>query len=165
MSLEVTCSERPRKRPFLHLGGCCCNQTHHSVTPHIQLALWVRGCLHWATMRRVPLFLPLALCVGLAACAAAGSTPAVEWRVLVKTVQPHDDTATIVRRASEASGVPARYVAAVSPQWHGLSLACGDEVRCAAALQRLRADTAFFEAVQRDERRQPHAPSSSNPSS
>lgn len=114
---------------------------------------------------RVPFFLPLALSVGLVACVAAAPPPVAEWRVLVKTTQPHDDTATIVRRAGEASGVPARYVAAVSPQWHGLSLACGDEARCAAALQRLLADTAFFEAVQRDERRRPHAPSSSSPSS
>ncbi|MBC7993039.1 MAG: hypothetical protein H7Z15_07325 [Rhizobacter sp.] len=114
-------------------------------------------------MPRVASLLPLALCAGLAACAAADRTPPAEWRVLVKTTQPHNDTAVIAQRASRASGVPVRYVTAASPQWHGLSLACGDEARCAAALQRLQADTAFFEAVQRDERRRPH-PASSSPS-
>ena len=131
-----------------------------SVTWDIQLALWVRGCLHWATMPRVSSLLPLALCASLAACAAADPTPVAEWRVLVKTTQAQSDTTAIARRASQASGVPARYVAAVSPQWHGLSLACGDETRCAAALQRLQADTTFFEAVQRDERRRTHPASS-----
>ncbi len=132
----------------------------HSVTWDIHLALSVRGCLHWATMPRVSSFFPLALCAGLAACAAANPAPAAEWRVLVKTSQAHSDTALIVQRASQASRVAVRYVAAASPQWHGLSLACGDEARCAAALQRLQADTTFFEAVQRDERRRPHSASS-----
>jgi len=111
-------------------------------------------------MPRVASLLPLALCASLAACAAADPAPVAEWRVLVKTTQAHSDTATIVRRASQASGVPARYLAATSPQWHGLSLACGDEARCASALQRLQADTPFFEAVQRDERRRAHSASS-----
>ena len=131
-----------------------------SVTWDIQLAFWGRGCLPWATMPRVSSLLPLALCASLAACAAADPTPAAEWRVLVKTTQAQSDTDAIARRASQASGVPARYVAAVSPQWHGLSLACGDETRCVAALQRLQADTSFFEAVQRDERRRTHSASS-----
>ncbi len=111
-------------------------------------------------MPRVFSFLPLALCAALTACAAADPAPAAEWRVLVKTSQAHSDTALIVQRASQASGVPVRYVAAASPQWHGLSLACGDEARCAAALQRLQADTPFFEAAQRDERRRAHSASS-----
>ena len=132
----------------------------HSVTRDIQLALSVRGCLHWEPMPRVSLFLPLALTAGLAACAAAEPAPVAEWRVLVKTTQPQSDTDTIARRASQASGVPVRYVAATSPQWHGLSLACGDEARCAAALQWLQADSSFFEAVQRDERRRAHSASS-----
>jgi len=111
-------------------------------------------------MPRVPSFLPLALCASLAACAAADPAPVAEWRVLVKTTQAQSDTTAIARRASQASGVPARYVAATSPQWHSLSLACGDEARCAAALQRMQADTRFFEAVQRDERRRTHSASS-----
>lgn len=111
-------------------------------------------------MPRVASLLPLALCAGLAACAAADHAPVAEWRVLVKTTHAQSDTAAIAQRASLASGVPVRYVAAVSPQWHGLSLACGGEARCAAALQRLQADTVFFEAVQRDERRRPHPASS-----
>ncbi len=111
-------------------------------------------------MPRVASLLPLALSAGLAACAATEPAPAAEWRVLVKTAQPQNDTTLIVQRAGQVSGVPVRYVTAASPQWHGLSLACGDEARCNAALQRLQADTAFFEAVQRDERRRPHTPSS-----
>jgi hypothetical protein len=75
----------------------------------------------------------------------------------VKVAPPGSQADAVLRRAAQASGVPTSYVAAVSPQWHGLSLSCGDEARCEAALQRLRADTAYFEAVQRDERRRPHA--------
>jgi hypothetical protein len=106
------------------------------------------------------MLLPLALCAGLAACAAAEQAPLAEWRVLVKTSQPYTNTTPIVQRAGRASGVPVRYITAASPQWHSLSLACGDESLCAAALQRLQADSAFFEAVQRDERRRPHSASS-----
>jgi hypothetical protein len=110
-----------------------------------------------------PLLLSL-FSTALAACAGQ-SAPPLEWRVLVKTAQAQSDLAIIAGRATQVSGVPVRYVAAASPQWHGLSITCGDEARCEAALQRLRADTVFFEAVQRDERRRPHAASSpSNPS-
>jgi hypothetical protein len=106
-------------------------------------------------MPRVCSILAATLGASLVAC-AAGGTPPAEWRVLVKLTQASADTPHIVQRASQSSGVPVRYVAAVSPQWHGLSLACGDEARCAQALQALREDSAYFEAVQRDERRQPH---------
>ncbi|MEO8153355.1 MAG: hypothetical protein ABI605_09825 [Rhizobacter sp.] len=77
----------------------------------------------------------------------------VEWRVLVKTVQPTSNADAVARHAGEVAGVPVRYVAAVSLQWHGLGLACGDETRCAEALRRLRADKTYFETVERDERR------------
>jgi hypothetical protein len=105
--------------------------------------------------RRVCPILAVTLVAGVVACAAKG-TPLAEWRVLVKLTQVNADNRTITERASQSSGVPVRYVASVSPQWHGLSLACGDEARCAQALQALRADAAYFEVVQRDERRQPH---------
>ncbi len=72
---------------------------------------------------------------------------------MVKLAQAGSDADTIARRAAQASGVQVRYLAAVSPLWHGLGLACGDEARCAQALQRLRDDKSFFEAVERDERR------------
>jgi hypothetical protein len=114
-----------------------------------------------AVRRTLPLVMTL-LSVGLAACAADGVPAASpsEWRVMVKLVHAGSDGETIARRAGQTAGVPARYLAPASPQWHSLSLACGDESRCAQALGRLRADTSFFEAVERDERRRPH----SNPS-
>ena len=100
-----------------------------------------------------------AFSVCLAACAAdapAAAAPPSEWRVMVKLVQPSTDADAIARRAGQAAGVAARYLAAVSPQWHSLGLACGDEARCGQALERLRADQAFFEVVERSERRQAH---------
>jgi hypothetical protein len=148
----------------LHLGGICCNEMSDSVTWDDHRPLGARACLHWATMLRVRLLLLSLFGTALAAC-AANPAPLLEWRVLVKVGPPGNEADAVVRRAAQASGVPARYVASVSPQWHGLSLSCSDEARCEAALQRLRADTAFFETVQRDERRRPHAASSSpNPS-
>jgi hypothetical protein len=107
-----------------------------------------------------------AFCAGLVACAADAMPPAptLEWRVLVKLVQVGSEAEAIARRAGQASGVPVRYLASVSPQWHSLGLDCGDETRCAAALQRLRADASYFEAVERDERRRPHSDKPSNPS-
>lgn len=115
-----------------------------------------------SAVRRSLLVLLSAFNVGLTACAAdaAPAAPVAEWRVLVKLVQPASDGSAIAQRASQVAGVPVRYLAPASPQWHSLSLACGDEGRCAAALQGLRADTATFQAVERDERRRPH----SNPS-
>jgi hypothetical protein len=112
-------------------------------------------------LRAVRCLLPVlvsAFSVCLAACAAdaPAAAPPSEWRVMVKLVQPSTDADAIARRASRAAGVAARYLAAVSPQWHSLGLACGDEARCTQALQRLRADTAFFETVERDERRRAH---------
>lgn len=117
-------------------------------------------------MPRFSLLLLWTLCAGLVACAANAVPPAPlrEWRVLVKLVQVGSDPVAIARRAGLTSGVPVRYLASISPQWHGLGLDCGDEARCAMALQRLQADTSFFEAVERDERRRPHSPKSSNPS-
>jgi hypothetical protein len=102
--------------------------------------------------------LGLATLAGLAACAAPADTagPAAgEVRVLVKLARPSDDAAAIVRQASAAAGTPVRYLAATSLQWHALGLRCGSAADCDAALQRLRADAAHFEAVQRDERKRP----------
>ena len=117
-------------------------------------------------MPRFPSLVLWTFSAGLVACAANAvpPPPILEWRVLVKLVQAGSDPVAIARRAGLASGVPVRYLASISPQWHGLGLDCGDEARCAMALQRLQADTSFFEAVERDERRWPHSPKPSNPS-
>ena len=117
-------------------------------------------------MPRFLLFALWTFCAGLVACAANAvpQAPTQEWRVLVKLVQAGSDPVAIARRAGLASGVPVRYLASISPQWHGLGLECGDEARCALALQRLQADASLFEAVERDERRRPHSPKPSNPS-
>ena len=86
----------------------------------------------------------------MAACASGA--PDAELRVVVKLAQPGTDGDAIARRASEVGGVPVRYLAATSEQWHALALRCGDS-SCDAALARLRADTRTYESVQRDERR------------
>lgn len=104
---------------------------------------------------------PFAWVLGVSALAtmAACATPtgdaqaSGETRVLVKLVQPSTDTAAITRAVEQAARVPARYVASTSPQWHALALRCGSSDACEAALDRLRAERATFEAAQRDERR------------
>jgi hypothetical protein len=110
----------------------------------------------------------LACLAGVAACAApAPAAPAAapvaaagagELRLLVKLAQPSTDPASIAREASAAAGVPARYLSGTSPQWHALALRCGSAAECDAALGRLRADGATFEAIQLDERRRQAAP-------
>jgi len=94
--------------------------------------------------------------IAVAACAAP--QPESELRVLVKLARASSDGEAIARRASDVSGVPVRYVAASSSQWHALALRCGDASRCDAAVARLSADTATFESVQRDERRRIMSP-------
>ena len=106
--------------------------------------------------------LGLAFLAGVAACAALNETSdpgGVEMRVLVKLTRPSSDAPAIVRQASAAAGEPVRYLAASSTQWHALALHCASAAACDAALQRLRADVANFEAVQRDERKRPSSPS------
>jgi hypothetical protein len=92
----------------------------------------------------------------LVACAGPAATPAVagaELRVIVKLNAPSSDTRAITERVAAAAGTPARYLAASSPQWHALALQCADAKACEAAFQRLGANEAAFETVQRDERR------------
>ena len=113
-------------------------------------------------MPRLSLAALLFACTGITACAvepapAPRQAAGAEWRVLVKLSQPSTDAEAIARRAGELSGVPVRYVAATSPQWHALALACGDDSACEAALQRLRAAAATYDSVQREQRRQPHS--------
>jgi hypothetical protein len=83
------------------------------------------------------------------------STPAddaaTESRLLVKLVRPATDGAAIARLVAAASGLPTRYVTATSTQWHAVAVRCGAPPACAAALQRLRAATADFEAVEPDQ--------------
>ena len=78
--------------------------------------------------------------------------PTAETRVLVKLAQPSTDAIAIARAVEQVARVPARYVASTSPQWHALALRCASN-ECEAALERLRAERATFEAAQRDERR------------
>jgi hypothetical protein len=87
----------------------------------------------------------------LSACAAP--PPAVESRINVRLAVPSEDAKAIAQRAGESAGVPVRYAAAVSPQWHALTLRCTSEAECEAAVGRLRADRARFAEVLRDERR------------
>jgi hypothetical protein len=102
-------------------------------------------------------------CTGIAACAvqpapAAPPAPGSEWRVMVKLAEPSADPRQIAEQASRVSGVSVQHVAASSPQWHALVLACADEAACDAAMQRLRAAAATYASVQRDQRRQPQSP-------
>ena len=106
-------------------------------------------------MKRLGWALSVSVLTTITACAtSAGDAQASgETRVLVKLAQPSTDTAAITRAVEQAARVPARYVASTSPQWHALALRCGTTDDCDAALERLRAERATFEAAQRDERR------------
>ena len=90
--------------------------------------------------------------VALAACASELTAP-TPMRLLVKLAQPSTDSAAITAQARAATGRAVRYVAATSERLHALSVDCSEPADCDAVLQRLRADTAFFETVQRDERK------------
>lgn len=115
----------------------------------------LEGGLYTGRMNAVMVALGLAGLGGVAACAAPTSPADVpaETRILVKLVRPSTNAAVIARAASDAAALPVRYVSSTSAQWHALALRCGSAPECDAALQRLRADAATFEAVQRDERR------------
>jgi hypothetical protein len=109
-------------------------------------------------MRRTTFATAAASMTWLAACAAPmpGAAPATApagMRVLVKLTQASADTGAIAAQVTLAAGTQARYLSATSPQWHALVLQCADAQACEAAFQRLSADKAGFEAVQRDERR------------
>jgi hypothetical protein len=109
-------------------------------------------------MRKATLASAAASMTWLAACAAplTGATlvaaPA-EMRVLVKLAHASADTEAIAAQVSAAAGTSARYLAATSPQWHALALQCADVQSCEVAFQRLGADKAAFDVVQRDERK------------
>jgi hypothetical protein len=113
-------------------------------------------------MRKATLASAAASMTWLAACAAPlpgavpGAAPAAasaELRVLVKLAKASEDTAAIAAQVSAAAGTNARYVAASSPHWHALALQCADVQACEAAFDRLSANKAVFDVVQRDERR------------
>jgi hypothetical protein len=91
--------------------------------------------------------------VMLAACAADLPLAASPMRLLVKLVQPTSDPTAIAALVSRGAGVPARYIAASSAQWHAVGLECETARDCESALARLRADRGVFEAVERDERK------------
>jgi hypothetical protein len=110
----------------------------------------------------------LACLAGVAACASpvpvamaappTASASSTELRLLAKLARPSTDAASIEREVSSAAGVPARHLSSTSPQWHALLLRCASAAECDAAVRRLRADAATFEAIQLDERRRPAAP-------
>lgn len=93
------------------------------------------------------------LCAGaaaataLAACAAAPSAssaiPLTGLRVIVKLAQPDGDPAAIAAAAAQRAGVPVRYAASVSAEWHALMLQCADAAACDAAIVRMRRSGAY----------------------
>lgn len=77
---------------------------------------------------------------------------------MVKLATPIADTAAIARQATDVSGVPVRYEASSSTDWHALTLTCPDDATCQAAMQRLQAASSTYRSVQRDERRRTMSP-------
>lgn len=74
------------------------------------------------------------------ACAdpAAAAPPGFDSRLLVKLVSPSTDGTAIAAEATRLAGVPVSYGAAVSPEWHAISLHCADASACGEAIGRLR---------------------------
>jgi hypothetical protein len=89
----------------------------------------------------------------IAACATEPPPPLSPMRLLVKLVQPSSDAGAIASLVARGAGVPARYLAPASAQWHAIVLECVNARECEAALARLRGDAATFVAVERDERK------------
>lgn len=89
--------------------------------------------------------------LALAACAAPAPQAPAEVRVLVQVAPPSGEPLRIAESVGRASGVPARYLGASGGDWHALALVCAND--CDAAIARLRADSARFPSVQRDERK------------
>ena len=103
-------------------------------------------------MPTLPTVMPACL-LALVLSACASEPEAAPMRLMVKLAQPSTDASGIAGQVSASIGRPARYVAATSDAWHALSVSCSSEHDCDSVLQRLRADTAHFAAVQRDERK------------
>lgn len=109
---------------------------------------------------------PLLAAVGLvwlaalAACGAPADAAATQadLRLLVKLKEPSDDGAAIARAASAAAKRSARYLSSSGGQWHAIVVRCTAGADCDAAIQRLRADAATFESVERDEPKRPGKP-------
>ena len=100
--------------------------------------------------------LAVALMAALGSCAATpdpASGAPVEARVLVKLVRPAEDAAAISSEATRHAGVPVTYMAATSPSWHALALHCASAPQCDAAIERLRAASAVYQAVEIDGRK------------
>lgn len=94
----------------------------------------------------------------LAACAAPSATAADAppvLRVMVKLVRGSEDATAIAAEATRVAGVPVSYAAATSPTWHSLALHCAGAARCDAAIARLRAAGAIYQAVEIDGRKTP----------
>ena len=119
--------------------------------------------LYTDSMKTVVVASALGCLTAVVACASpeparpAASTPTLETRLMVKLVRPSDDGAAIARAAAQSAGVPVRYVASSSAQWHVIVLRCDDAARCESGVERLRRDVATFEAVQQDDRMRPMA--------
>ena len=99
----------------------------------------------------LPFALAVVMMTALVACApdrdlAAGAP--VDMRVLVKLVRASDDAAAIGAEATRHAGVPVTYAAATSSSWHALALHCASAAQCEAAIARLRATAAVYQAVE-----------------
>ncbi len=101
--------------------------------------------------------------VWLAALAACGApadaaAPQTDLRLLVKLKEASIEGAAIARAASAAAKRPVRYLSSSGGQWHVVVVRCVAGADCDAAIQRLRADVATFEAVERDALKRPAKP-------
>jgi len=90
------------------------------------------------------------LLAGCAVAANAAGEPAFTTRVMVKLVRPSEDAIAIGAEATRHAGVPVTYAAATSTSWHAVLLHCTSAAQCDAAVERLRAAAAIYQAVELD---------------
>ncbi len=115
--------------------------------------LYVVGALLWPALQACTQTVPVATV-----------PPAVEMRLLVKAGVNTDGLASdaLAQRAAQIAKQPVRYLSANGAGWHVLLLGCADSAQCDAGLQRLRGQTAEFQSVEPDGRKQ-HGPDSRTP--
>lgn len=63
----------------------------------------------------------------------------------------------LAKRAGQVAQLPVRHLSAQGGGWHALALGCAESPACEAGAQRLRAQSADFQAVEADTRRGPAA--------
>lgn len=86
------------------------------------------------------------------AVAACAPPMTAQQRIVVKLVHASDNGTAIASQASRLAGVPVRYLAAVSGQWHALALQCEGTAACSGAVASMARASDVYDSVRIDSR-------------